>query len=67
MAWLVLVSGGVVSGWVVIGRVKPVRLMGSMVSGGVVSGWVVIGRVKPVRLMGSMVSGGVVSGCGGYG
>ncbi len=48
------------------GRVKPVRLMGSMVSGGVVMGWGGDwGRVKPVRLMGSMVSGGVVMGWGG--
>ncbi len=56
-------SGAVMGGVVIWGRVKPVRLMGSMVSGGVVMGGVVIwGRVKPVRLMGSMVSGGVVMG-----
>ncbi|CND23589.1 Uncharacterised protein [Mycobacterium tuberculosis] len=41
-----MVMGGVV----IWGRVKPVRLMGSMVSGGVVMGGVVIwGRVKPVN------------------
>ncbi len=59
-------SGRVMGGVVIWGRVKPVRLMGSMVSGGVVMGGVVIwGRVKPVRLMGSMVSGGVVMGGSG--
>ncbi|AMC69525.1 hypothetical protein RN10_2979 [Mycobacterium tuberculosis] len=44
---------------VIWGRVKPVRLMGSMVSGGVVMGGVVIcGRVNPPTPIELMVSSG---------
>ncbi|SHB88443.1 Uncharacterised protein [Mycobacterium tuberculosis] len=50
-------------GVVIWGRVKPVRLMGSMVSGGVVMGGVVIwGRVKPVVICGRVKPSTLIAG-----